>query len=203
MKLYGHPYSNHARRVQMLCEECGVPYIYETVDLMKGAQYAPTFLAMNPNGKVPVMEDDGFTLWESHAIMRYLADKHKAHQWYPAEAKARAQAEQWLDWVQTRLGPECGKIMFNTHFAGANANKQAIEDGKKWLAKILPVMDGVLGKNKYLCGNQPTLADIAAVTNIAYLEMCQVGLDPYPAVMKWFDVMKSRPSFAKTAPKSS
>lgn len=201
MKLYGHPYSNAARRVQMLCEECGIPYTYQLVDLMKGEQYTPEYLALNPNGKVPVIDDDGFVLWESQAIMRYLCDKHKAQAWYPAEPKARAHVEGWLDWNQTRLGPEAGKIMFNTFFAGDKGNPQAIEDGKKWLAKILPVMDGELSKRKYLCGEQPTLADIAAVTNIAYLETCKYDLSPYPAVTKWFGAMKSRPSFAKTAPK--
>lgn len=201
MKLYGHPYSNAARRVQMLCEECGIPYTYQLVDLMKGEQYTPEYLALNPNGKVPVIDDDGFVLWESQAIMRYLCDKHKAQAWYPAEPKARAHVEGWLDWNQTRLGPEAGKIMFNTFFAGDKGNPQAIEDGKKWLAKILPVMDGELSKRKYLCGEQPTLADLAAVTNIAYLEMCKYDWSSYPAVTKWYSTMKNRPSFAKTAPK--
>ena len=201
MKLYGHPYSNAARRVQMLCEECAIPYTYQVVDLMKGEQYTPEFLAINANGKVPAIEDDGFTLWESNAIMRYLADKHKATQWYPSAPKTRAQVEQWLDWNQTRLGTEAGKIMFNTHFAGDKANKQAIEDAKGWLQKILPVMDTALTKQPYLCGSHPTLADLASATNMAYLEMCQCDLSKYPAIGKWYDAMKQRPSFAKTAPK--
>jgi len=201
MKLYGHPWSNAARRAQMLCEECGIPYTYQVVELMKGEQYTPPFVALNPNSKVPVMDDDGFRLWESQAIMRYLADKHKAHTWYPTEPKARAQVEQWLDWNQTRLGPEAGKIMFNTHFAGDKRNDQAIEGAKKWLEKILPVLDAELTKHAYLCGDQPTLPDLAAATNVAYLEMCEYDLKPYPAVTRWYDAMKKRPSFAKTAPK--
>ena len=201
MKLYGHPFSNAARRVQMLCEECGIPYTYQMVDLTKGEQYQPEYLAMNPNGKVPVIDDDGVVVWESQAIMRYLADKHKAHAWYPSEPRARIQVEQWLDWNQTRLGTECGKIMYHTFFAGDQSKPEVIEDGKKWLAKILPVMDGVLTKSKYLCGDKPTLADLAATTNIAYLEMCKVDLGPYPAVSKWYGVMKARPSFTKTVPK--
>ncbi len=201
MKLYGHPFSNAARRVQMLCEECAIPYSYQQVDLMNGEQSTPAFLAMNPNAKVPVIDDEGFFLWESQAIMRYLCDKHKAQTWYPAEPKARAQVEAWLDWNQTRLGPEAGKIMFNTFFAVDKGNPQAIEDAKKWLLKILPVMNGELSKRKFLCGDQPTIADIAVATNLAYLEMCKHDLGPYPAVTKWFDAMKGRPSFAKTAPK--
>ena len=106
MKLYGNPWSNAARRVQMLCEELAIPYSYETVDLMNGKQYTPEFQKLNPNSKVPVIDDDGFVLWESHAIMRYLADKHQARAWYPSDAKARTQVEQWLDWNQTRLGPD-------------------------------------------------------------------------------------------------
>jgi glutathione S-transferase len=201
MKLYGHPYSNAARRVQMLCEECGIPYTYQMVDLTKGEQYKPEYLAMNPNGKVPVIDDDGVVVWESQAIMRYLADKHKAHAWYPSEPRARIHVEQWLDWNQTRLGTECGKIMYHTFFAGDQSKPEVIEDAKKWLAKILPVMDGVLAKKKYLCGDQPTLADLAATTNIAYLEMCKVDLGPYPAVSRWYGSMKARPSFTKTVPK--
>jgi glutathione S-transferase len=201
MKLYGHPWSNAARRVQILCEECGIPYTYQTVDLMKGEQYQPEYLVINPNSKVPVMDDDGFVLWESQAIMRYLADKHKAHSWYPTEPKTRARVEQWLDWNQTRLGQEAGKVMFNTHFAGDKRNDQAIEDAKKWLEKILPVLDGELAQHSYLGGEQPNLADIAVATNLSYLEMCQYDLNPYPAVTRWYERMKQRPSFAKTAPK--
>lgn len=201
MKFYGHPWSSNARRVQMLCDELKIPYTNETVDLMNGAQYLPEFQALNPNSKVPVIDDDGFVLWESQAIMRYLADKHKASAWYPTEPKARAIVEQWLDWNQTRLGPEAGKIMFNTHFAGDKRNDQAIEDAKTWLAKILPVMDGVLGKQPFLCGAAITLADLAVATNIAYLEHCQYDLGPYPAVRRWYGAMKNRPSFAKTVPK--
>lgn len=200
MKLYGHPYSNAARRVQMFCEECGIPYTYQTVDLTKREQYTPEYLALNPNGKVPVIDDDGHAVWESQAIMRYLADKHKAHAWYPSELRARIQVEQWLDWNQTRLGVECGKIMFHTHFAGDKSKPEVIEDAKRWLAKILPVMDGALAKRKYLCGDQPTLADLAAVTNIAYLEMCKYDLGAYPAITKWYGRMKARPSFTKTTP---
>ncbi|MBL0121684.1 MAG: glutathione S-transferase family protein [Betaproteobacteria bacterium] len=201
MKLYGNYWSNAARRVQMLCEEMGIPYTYETVALAEGKQYTPEYQNLNPNSKVPAIDDDGFLLWESQAIMRYLADKHKAHAWYPTDLKARAKVEQWLDWNQTRLGPEAGKIMFNTHFAGDKRNVQSIEDGKKWLLKILPVMNSALDARSYLCGDQITLADLAAATNIAYLEACQYDFGPYPAIQRWFDSIKARPSFGKTAPK--
>jgi glutathione S-transferase len=149
-----------------------------------------------------VLDDDGFVLWESQAIMRYLADKHKAGAWYPSGLKERAVVEQWLDWNHTRLSPEAGKIMYNMHFAGDQRNDQAIEGGWKLLLKILPVMEGALTRHPYLCGEKITLADLAAATNIAYLEVCQHDLTPYPAIRRWYDAMKARPSFAKTAPKA-
>lgn len=203
MKLYGHPWSSNARRVQMLCEELKIPCTHETVDLMKGVQYSPEFQKLNPNSKVPVLDDDGFMLWESQAIMRYLADKHKVGTWYPTGLKERAVVEQWLDWNHSRLSPEAGKIMYNMHFAGDQRNDQAIADGKKWLLKILPVMEDALTRYPHLCGENITLADLAVVSNIAYLEACQHDFTPYPAIRRWYDAMKARPSFAATAPKAA
>lgn len=202
MKLYGHPWSSNARRVQMLCEELGIPYTYEAVDLMKGVQYGPEFVKLNPNSKVPAIDDDGFMLWESQAIMRYLADKHKAEAWYPKDAKRRAVVEQWLDWNQTRLGAEAGKLMFNLHFAGDQRDDQAVASARKWLLKILPVLDGVLAKRTWLSGDSIALPDLAVATNIWYLEHCKHDLAPYPAIQRWYTTMTARPSFTKTAPKT-
>jgi len=201
MNLYGHPYSGNARRVQMLCEELGVPYTYEKVDLLGAQQYTPEFQALNPNCKVPVIDDDGFLLWESQAIMRYLANKHNASSWYPTELRERARIDQWLDWNQTRLTREVGKIAFNTLFAGDKADTSAIEEGKKNLEKILPVLDAALVDQPYACGYKITLADLALVSNVAYLEMCDYDLIRYPGIKKWYETMKGRPSFTTTAPK--
>ena len=83
---------------------------------------------------------------------------------------------------------------------GEGEKREEIEDAKKGGAKILPVMNDALGKPPYLCGDQPTLADLAAASNIAYLDMCKYDLSPYPMVVKWYGGMKARPSFTKTAP---
>lgn len=198
MKLYGHPFSGNARRVQMLCEEAGIAYDYQIVDLMAGAQYAPEFLALNPNGKVPVIEDDGFVLWESHAIMRYLADKHRLSDWYPSELKERAKVDAWLEWNHSRLGMEAGKLAFHTLFLRENGDPARIADAHKWLEKILLVMDAQLTGHAYLCGDDPTLPDLSAATNTAYLEACKYDLSAYPSVLAWYKRMKGRQSFQNT-----
>jgi glutathione S-transferase len=200
MKIHGHSWSNNARRVQMLCEELKIPYSYDTVDLMSGIQYTPEFQKLNPNSKVPVIEDDGFVLWESQAIMRYLADKHQAGALYPKGLKERAIVDQWMDWNQTRLSPEASRIMYNLHFAGDKRDDAAIEKARGWLKRILPVMETALAKQPYLCGKDMTLADIAIAPTVAYLEICQYDLNPYPSIRRWYEAIKQRPSFAKTAP---
>jgi len=200
MKIHGHSWSNNARRVQMLCEELKIPYSYDTVDLMSGIQYSPEFQKLNPNSKVPVIEDDGFVLWESQAIMRYLADKHQAGALYPKGLKERAVVDQWMDWNQTRLSPEASRIMYNLHFAGDKRDDAAIEKARGWLKRILPVMETTLATQPYLCGKDMTLADIAIAPTVAYLEICQHDLAPYPSIRRWYEAMKQRPSFAKTAP---
>lgn len=200
MKLYGHPFSSNVRRVQILCEECGISYDYVTVDLMQGAQYEEDFLRLNPNGKVPVIDDDGFLLWESQAIMRFLADKHGATGWYPVDLEQRALVDQWLDWNQTRLTPATEKIAYNILFAGDKADQQAIESGKAALEKIMPILDGALHATGWMAEERPTLCDIAAATNVAYLELCAYDLDAYPAVLAWHARLNERESFRKTAP---
>ena len=146
------------------------------------------------------MDDDGLCcgVANDHA---YLADKTQSCRLVSHEPKTRARIEQYGSIGTRRLGQEAGKIMYNTHFAGDKRNDKAIEDAKKWLEKILPVLDDELKQHSYLGDDQPNLADIAVATNMAYLDMCQYDLKPYPAVARWYDSMKKRPSFAKTVPK--
>jgi len=199
MKIYGHPMSQHVRRIQMLCEEISTPYNFQPVALDKGEQYTEKFLEMNPNGKVPVIEDDGFVLWESHAIMRYIADKNKARKWYPTEPKARASVEKWLDWNHTRLNPEVTTIVMNTIIFGDKGDKLAVVAAKKSLEKVLPVLERALQSEHYLSGPEPTISDLSIVSTVSHLEMCNHDLSSYPAIGKWYGNMKRRPSFAKTA----
>lgn len=86
------------------------------------------------------------------------------------------------------------------HFAGTHRNEQSIAHGKKWLEKIFPIMEAELKKHTHLGADHPTLSDLAATTNLMCLEMCQYDLKPYPHIARWYDNMKTRPSFAKLAP---
>jgi hypothetical protein len=108
MRLYHHPYSFNARRAVMTALHLKSPVELVYVDLQKGEQRQPKFLALNPNHKVPVLEDDGFILWESCAIMQYLADKTPRQTVYPAETRARADVNRWLFWSSQHFSPAIG-----------------------------------------------------------------------------------------------
>jgi hypothetical protein len=98
MRLYYHPLSSNARRVLMTARHLGIDLELVQVDLSQGAQNRPEFLKLNPNHRVPVLEHDGFVLWESYAIMQYLADLTPGQTLYPTELKARADVNRWLFW---------------------------------------------------------------------------------------------------------
>lgn len=107
----------------------------------------------------------------------------------------------WLDFNHTRLGPETGKIAFNTLVLGPKGDPAKIAEGKKGLEPVLPVLNDALGRNPYLCGAQPTLADFSMATNVAFLMACKIDLGAYKAIGKWFSTMNARPAMMKTAPK--
>ena len=201
MKLFGHPISSNSRRVQMLCEELRVAYDYHVVDLAKLQQHSAEFLAINPNGKVPVIDDAGFVLWESQAIMRYLALRERAEELYPQVPQARARIEQWLDWNATSLGPAAGRLWYNTVLAPpTHRDEAAMVDSKRLLGKALPILEVALARHAFVAGDKLTLADIALAPNFAYLEMCRFDLAAHTAIASWYGRMSTRESFKKTAP---
>ena len=108
MRLYQHPMSANSRAATLAALQLKAPVELVFVDLAKGEQREPEYLKLNPNHRVPVLEDDGFHLWESRAIMQYLADKTPGQTVYPAEARARADVNRWLFWCGQHFAPAIG-----------------------------------------------------------------------------------------------
>jgi len=105
MRLYFHPLSSNSRRVTMTAQQLGLELDLIVIDLLKSEHSDPEFLKFNPNGKVPLLEDGGFYLWESHAIMQYLADRCPGQDLYPREVRARADVNRWLFWSAYHFTP--------------------------------------------------------------------------------------------------
>jgi GST-like protein len=174
----------------VLLEELGAPYDLKRIDISAGEQHAADYLAINPNGKIPAMVDGdaGVTLFESGAILHYLAEKHGRFLPKAADAKARAMA--WLFFQVGAVGPMFGQA---GHFASkgddqAYAKKRYADEVKR----IYGVLDKRLGEAPFLAGDDYTIADIATFTWVRKPDYFGLSLDAFPNVARWVGVIGER-----------
>ena len=197
MKLYMHPVSMTSRPVRLFIAEKGLKVDEDVVDLFTGAHYQEPYASLNPNRMVPMIDDDGFRLTESSAILKYLAEKFDLPE-YPKDLKARARVNEVMDWFNTnfyrdyayglaypQLFPHHKRRSDEAHAATLEWGK---ENAKKWL-QILN--DHWLGQGKaYLAGDQVTIADYFAVGLLTLGELIRCDFSPYPNITRWLDSMK-------------
>jgi glutathione S-transferase len=125
MKLYFHPMSGNSRRVLLVAAHLDVPLERVVVDLPKGEQRGVPHLRRNPNGRVPVLEDDGLVLWESRAIMQYLADKTPGQTLLPTDARGRADVNRWLFWCAAHMTPANAILVMENFVKGVTGRGPA------------------------------------------------------------------------------
>jgi len=190
----------NGRKVSIMLEECGLPYAVRRVDISKNDQFKPEFLKINPNSKIPAIVDpDGpgggpFALWESGAILIYLAEK--AGKLMPAEARARFTCMQWLMFQMGGVGPMFGQAHHFMRFAPEKL-AYAIERYAKEARRLYGVMDKRLAETPYLAGPAYTIADIATYPWVARHEWHGVSLVDFPNVKRWADGLAARPAVVK------
>lgn len=197
--LYHFPYSQHARRVVSLLEEANLPYQLKHVAMDNGEHLLASYLTINPNHQVPTLVDGSFTLFESNAILRYLATKHKLTRWYPEDIKEKACVDQWLDWNQCRLAPNVVDIVLNTVFLGADGDKSAVKRGQERIVELFKILDDALGKTAYVAGDHATIADLSVASNIFQLSLAEVAL-PGKHLNAWYKKMMEVAGFKKSLP---
>ena len=202
MKLHSPSLSTAVHKVTALAYELGLPVEMVDVDMMKGAHKSPAFLAMNPNGKVPVLEDDGFYLWESNAILCYLAAKKPEAGLLPTDARGQAEVQQWLQWQATTLGPSTAEMLMQTvylRFRGGTKDEALYAAGLEKVKRDLGVLEGVLSKREFLCGRL-TIADFSLVSAFAARGPMGLSLEGFPHVKTWVERMEARESVRKAMP---
>ncbi|MGZ3457084.1 MAG: glutathione S-transferase family protein [Archangium sp.] len=202
MKLYEHPFSSAAFKVRAVIHELGLPVTLVTLDMAKGEHKSPEHLARNPNGKVPTLEDDGFHVWESNAILCYLAAKKPESGLLPADPKGMAQVQQWLQWQATTFGPSTGEVMSETVYAkmfGRAKDEAKYAAGLEKVRRDLGVLEKTLAGKEYLCGKL-TLADFSLVSSLMLRGAMGVDLEAFPHVKAWVARMESRESVRKALP---
>src|ERR1044071_3560216 len=147
LKIWGRTNSVNVKKALWAAEELGLKYERIDAGLQFGVNKTPEYLKMNPTGLVPTIEDDGFRLWESHTIVRYLAAKHGTGTLCPKDLQARADAERWMDWGLTRTPAE-------------KRDPKAIEAGRKASNDLMAIPEGVLKEKKFIAGDNFTMGDI-------------------------------------------
>jgi glutathione S-transferase len=204
MKLYYHPASGPSRTIMMFAAEEGIALEYQVVDLMAGEHLTPEYRALNPNCLVPLLDDDGFRLSESGAIIRYLAGKTGSVA-YPSDLKARARVDEMMEWFYSNFYKDVGYgLVYPQLFAhhrrpSDEAHGSAIEWGKQKAQHWLAILDkDLIGPNgTFLCGDSVTLADYVGVEMLALGELVHCTYQDYPNVRRWFGRMKLLPHWAE------
>ena len=189
----------NGRKVSIMLEECGLPYRVHPVNIGKGEQFAPEFLAINPNNRIPAIVDpDGpggpLRLFESGAILIYLAEK--MDRFLPRDARTRILTIQWLMFQMGNVGPMFGQA----HHFIRNAKEQVPYGIKRYsdeTRRLYGVMQKRLSEAEYLAGAEYTIADIATYPWVARIEWHKVDLADFPAVKRWFDAIGRRPAVPK------
>lgn len=209
MKVYGHPMSTCTRKVLMTLAEKGARADLQMVDIMKGEGHSPEHLARQPFGQVPVFEDDdGWQLYESRAICRYLDAKLPGPALLPADPRQRALAEQWISIEASNFSPAAMKIVWNlffNKFFGKEPDMAAVEDGRKGVKKAVAVMDKQLTGRNFLVGDGLTLADICFMPYIEYLAAAgEIGLiHESEKVAAWWRRLSDRSTWQHVIGKAS
>jgi len=202
MKIYGNPFSTCTRKVLATLAEKGKEVEMVMVDLGKGEQKNPEYLKRQPFGKVPALEDDGFQLYESRAIIRYLDDKLPGIKLTPADPKQRATMEQWSSVEYSYFSPTAMKIVYQKIFhpmRGQPVDMEVVKKAKEDLGRTLDVMEAQLGKTPYIAGDSFTLADIGYMPYLEYVFAGQEGdvVEARPHVAAWWKRISARPSWKK------
>jgi glutathione S-transferase len=204
MKLYGFPASPNTWKVRAVAAHLGLPLEDEFVDLSKGASRTPEFLAINPTGRTPVLVDGDFKLWESTAIMQYLASQ-KPNSLWPDNPRARADIARWQSWQLAHWSKEgCEPLIFNRlvkKIMGLGApDEAAVAKGLESFNKEAKVLDAHLAKQPYLVGKELTLADLSVAAPLFYTKEADLPVGAYPRVQEWFGRVSSLPCWRETAP---
>lgn len=199
LKIYGADLSSPANKVRFVANYLGIKYEYVVVKLREGEHQKPEFLKVNPIGKIPAIDDEGFFLFESNAICRYLADKINSPV-YPKGLKERALVDEWLDFGSMHISASVSKVVYNRIFAPlrkVEVDERSIKEGLEFLARFLPIVDKQLAVNKYVVGKEITLADFNILAGLDPVEAAQIDISSYPNIVRWRTELKKQDFYTK------
>ena len=204
MKLYGFPPSPNTWKVRAVAAHLGLPLELQFIDLTKGQQRTPDYLALNPTGRTPTLVDGDFVLGESTAIMQYLADQTPNTLW-PNDVRARADIVRWQCWQLAHWnGEACQPLVFQRlvkKLLNMGAPEAAVVDNAtEAFNREAQMLDAHLAKHGYLVGSAVTLADFSGAAPLFYSKEAELPVASYPRVQDWFARVSALPAWRDTAP---
>ena len=188
MEIIADPITVNCRKVLAGLKLIGADYTLNKVDYFKGEQKSPEVVAINPNATIPVMRDGDLVLWESNSILQYAADKVGNASAYPTDLNTRADVNRWLLWecsawfstCYIHLVENCVKPLL-----GAETDPAVLDGEAPNFHKLAGIMDARLSGSAYLCGDQPTIADVALAAPMHLHGWAKLPLDDHPNVVRW------------------
>ena len=204
MKLYYHPNSPNCTDVLATANHLGIQLDLQLVDLLKGAQKDPSFLKLNPNGRVPTLVDGDFILSESNAIMQYVASKKPANTLWPANDRVRADIARWQFWQAAQWSKATGTLVWENmikKFLNLGAPDPAkIKEGEELFHTSAAALDGHLKDRDYLVGSGPTLADFSVAAMLVYAQPARLPLERYGHIRAWYGRIAQLEAWKKALP---
>lgn len=201
LTIYGSEVSSPSNKVRFMANLAGVEYEYRSIHLAKGEARSPEFLKKHPAGKVPVIEDNGFVLFESNAIVKYLARKYRP-ELYPSDIEQQAVVDQWMDFISAHVGLAMAKITFNRILAPLRkmeVDQRSLDEGQKFMHRFLPPVDNLIGASddSYVLGKTMSIVDVNLLATLDPAEASGVDLARYENIQRWRDRLKKEDFYTR------
>ena len=196
--IWGRSNSINVQKVLWCCEEMAVQYDRIDAGGGFGVVNTPAYRKLNPNGLVPTLVDDGFVLWESNAIVRYLAAKHDTGSLWPVDSRRRADADRWMDWQITTFWPAIRPLFLGlVRTPVEKRDTKTIEDSRLKTVEELGIVEAHLASHPFLAGDAFTLGDIPLGCGIWRWMSLPIERPALPNVERWFEALQQRPPYKK------
>ena len=202
MQIYADPITVNCRKVLAGLNLIGAPYELNHVDYFKGEQKQPPYIALNPNASIPAMTDGDLVLWESNAILQYAADKLGNDAAYPRDLRRRADINRWLLWESSSWFPSCYVFLVENcvkPLLGGAPDPAVLDAQAAQFHKLAGILDQRLQRQRWIAGDQPTIADIALAAPMHLHGWQRLPLADHPALRRWItNGVESLPCWQQT-----
>ena len=202
IEIYADPISVNCRKVLAGLQLMGIDYTLNRVGYFEGEHKSPEYLALNPNGSMPTMKDGDFILWESNTILQYAADLRNKPQFYPKDLQQRSDINRWLAWESAQWFPSCYVYLVENcvkPVLGAEPDPAVLEGEAERFHLLAGILDARLQRSDWLCGNSPTIADIAIAAPMHLHREQKLPLEQHPHLSRWMtDRVEQLPCWKNT-----